>query len=74
MHIDTSDKSRLTFTANTDELLDTVSQDATSMAFVLNPTRIEQIMQVALRGEKMPPKSTYFYPKVISGLVVNKHE
>ena len=40
--------------------------------FFLNPVKIEQIMQVALKGEKMPSKSTYFYPKVLSGLVINK--
>jgi uncharacterized protein (DUF1015 family) len=35
---------------------------------------MEQIMAVAAGGNKMPPKSTYFYPKVLSGLVINKHE
>jgi uncharacterized protein (DUF1015 family) len=35
---------------------------------------MEQIVSVALKGEKMPPKSTYFYPKVASGLVIHKHD
>jgi uncharacterized protein (DUF1015 family) len=35
---------------------------------------MEQIMAVALRGERMPPKSTYFYPKVLSGLTINKFD
>lgn len=38
--------------------------------FLLNPTRIEDMRDVANAGEKMPQKSTYFYPKVPSGLVV----
>ena len=42
------------------------------VAFVLNPTRVEEIRDVALAGGKMPQKSTYFYPKIITGLVMNK--
>ncbi len=41
------------------------------LAFLLNPTRIEQIMAVADAGERMPAKSTYFYPKLATGLVLN---
>ena len=41
-------------------------------AFILNPTKVEQIAAVASDGEKMPQKSTYFYPKLITGLVMNK--
>lgn len=37
--------------------------------FVLNPTRMEQVAAVALAGETMPQKSTYFYPKLLSGLL-----
>jgi uncharacterized protein (DUF1015 family) len=40
--------------------------------FILNPTKLEQIREIALGGEVMPQKSTYFYPKVLSGLVVHK--
>ncbi len=43
-----------------------------SMAFLLNPTRIEQVRDVAGDFLTMPRKSTFFYPKVISGLVFNK--
>jgi len=42
------------------------------MVFVLNPTRIEQVKEVAGSRLIMPRKSTYFYPKVITGLVFNK--
>jgi uncharacterized protein (DUF1015 family) len=41
-------------------------------AFVLNPTRMEQIRAIALGGNVMPQKSTYFYPKLLSGLVIHK--
>ena len=41
---------------------------------LLNPTRVEEIGQVAANGEKMPQKSTYFYPKLITGLAMNDLE
>jgi uncharacterized protein (DUF1015 family) len=41
------------------------------LALILNPTRIEQVQRVAKEGLIMPRKSTYFYPKVGSGLVFN---
>ncbi|MBF0569823.1 MAG: DUF1015 domain-containing protein [Candidatus Omnitrophica bacterium] len=39
-------------------------------AFILNAVRIEQLRAIALNGEKMPPKSTYFYPKALSGIAL----
>ena len=41
------------------------------MGFLLNPTRMSQVQRVSEAGLVMPRKSTYFYPKVISGLVQN---
>lgn len=40
-------------------------------AFILRPTPIEQVRAVAATGETMPPKSTYFFPKILSGIVFN---
>jgi uncharacterized protein (DUF1015 family) len=40
-------------------------------AFFLNPTRVEDVERVALASLRMPPKSTYFYPKVMTGFVIN---
>jgi uncharacterized protein (DUF1015 family) len=74
LNLDLNDKKSLTFSANTEELLLACRNDFTQVAFFLNSTKIDQITSLALKGEKMPPKSTYFYPKVISGLVINKHE
>lgn len=45
-----------------------------SVAFLLNPTGVDEVMAVAQAGDRMPPKSTYFYPKLISGLVINPIE
>lgn len=54
------------------EALNAVEKGAVQAAFVLNPPQPEQILGVALGGETMPQKSTYFYPKLLSGLVFNK--
>ncbi len=42
------------------------------VAFLVNPTRIEQVQEIVTKGEIMPQKSTYFYPKLLSGLTINK--
>ena len=41
-------------------------------AFFMNPVKIQQLKMVTDAGERMPQKSTYFYPKVYSGLTINK--
>jgi uncharacterized protein (DUF1015 family) len=49
---------------------DRVSEEETAYLFILNPTRIEQVKACTKVGEKMPQKSTDFYPKVITGLAM----
>ena len=61
----------LTYTRDLNEALSTVESDEMQCAFILNPTRVEEIGAVAAAGEKMPQKSTYFYPKMITGMVMN---
>jgi uncharacterized protein (DUF1015 family) len=43
-------------------------------AFFMAPTPVERVRDVAAAGENMPPKSTYFYPKVLTGMVFNPLE
>lgn len=50
-----------------------VDTGKSKIAFFLNPTKVAQVKSIAKLGEKMPRKSTYFYPKPLSGLVINKH-
>jgi len=64
----------LTFSPHAEEFMEIVDKDSSCIAFFLNPVKMEQIIAVALSGERMPAKSTYFYPKVLSGLVISKHE
>ena len=53
------------------EALDAVKSGRYDAGFFINNTRIEQVREVASAGLIMPHKSTYFYPKVLSGLVIN---
>jgi len=43
-------------------------------AFLMNASPVERVRDVAVAGENMPPKSTYFYPKVLTGMVFNPLE
>ena len=62
----------LTYTRSFEEAVSSVRKGKSQCAFILNPTRVTEIRDVAAAGEKMPQKSTYFYPKLITGLVMNK--
>ena len=62
----------LTYTRLFDEAVESVKTGKAQCSFILNPTRVTEIRDVAAAGEKMPQKSTYFYPKLITGLVMNK--
>ena len=53
-------------------VLQALEKEDFQAAFILNPPKAEDILAIASRGEKMPQKSTYFYPKLSSGLIVNK--
>jgi uncharacterized protein (DUF1015 family) len=49
-------------------LIDSGDYDA---AFLVRPTPVEQVREIAATGQNMPPKSTYFFPKVLTGLLFN---
>ena len=59
----------VTYTPERAEAVATVDRGEAEAAFLLRPTRIEDVWAVARRGETMPQKSTYFYPKLTSGLL-----
>lgn len=61
----------LTYTKYFEEAIESVKSGRSQCAFILNPTKVTEIRDVATAGEKMPQKSTYFYPKLITGLVMN---
>jgi uncharacterized protein (DUF1015 family) len=61
----------LKYVKNFDEPFELVQSGEFPLAFLMNPTRMSEVRDVANAGEKMPQKSTYFYPKLLSGLVIN---
>lgn len=59
----------IAYTKDLDEALRDVAQGRKEVALILNGTRLEDVITIAENGEKMPRKSTHFYPKPLSGLV-----
>jgi uncharacterized protein (DUF1015 family) len=55
-----------------DDVIGKIDSCSKQAAFFLNPPKIRQIQDVAEHGERMPQKSTYFYPKVFTGLTIQK--
>ncbi len=56
------------------QALDQIDSAAYDVAFLLRPTPVDQVRDVAAAGQSMPPKSTYFFPKVLTGLLFNPLE
>ncbi len=54
------------------EVMTTIQEGKADAGFILNPVPIKQLRAIALNDERMPPKTTYFYPKILSGLTIYK--
>lgn len=65
------DEKIIAYSSDAIEAIDRVSLGKCDIAFILNPTKINQVRNIAEEGLIMPRKSTYFYPKVITGQVLN---
>ena len=67
---------RVTYTKSAAEAIGLVDQaeDGADAAFLLEPTPVADVAAVASAGDVMPQKSTYFFPKPVTGLVINPHE
>jgi len=65
------DAAKIGYATTTQAAVQAVQEDQADVAFILNPTKIEQVQKVSQQGLIMPRKSTYFYPKVGSGMVIN---
>lgn len=61
----------VSYTHEEQEALDAVAHGRAQVALFLNATRVRQICDIADADDQMPQKSTYFYPKLITGLVMN---
>ncbi len=62
----------LKYTRDVKEAVNAVKDADTNCAFLIKATRVKEIKDVSLAFDKMPQKSTYFYPKLITGLVMNE--
>ncbi|MGE5618986.1 MAG: DUF1015 domain-containing protein [Sphingomonadaceae bacterium] len=62
----------VTYSRDAVEAVGAVEKGSAQAAFLLNPTPVEQVLQTARAGGKMPQKSTYFYPKPVTGLVISR--
>ncbi len=65
------DATKMAYRTTIQDAVSAVNDGDAGVAFIMNPTKIEQVQRVAEQGLIMPRKSTYFYPKVITGLVFN---
>jgi uncharacterized protein (DUF1015 family) len=68
--VDRLGPSGVTYTPRREEAVAAVDRGEAEAAFLLRPTRIEDVWSVARRGDVMPQKSTFFYPKLTSGLIL----
>jgi uncharacterized protein (DUF1015 family) len=59
----------VTYTASAGDAIAAVDEGRAEAAFLVRPLRVEDVFARAARGEVMPEKSTYFYPKLLSGLL-----
>jgi len=62
------------YTKSEQEALDLVRRGEVGAAVLLNPTKVAEVREVAAAGDRMPHKSTYFFPKPLTGLVLNVME
>ncbi len=60
----------VSYTTDDKAAIAAVDSGSAELALFLRPTRIEQVIAVANAGDQLPQKSTYFYPKVITGMVM----
>lgn len=65
-------ESHLTYERDEISAIESVDNGSHQLAFFMNPTKVDELTAVAGGGERMPQKSTFFYPKLGTGLVINK--
>ena len=65
------DEERLVYIKDEEDAMAAVARGDGELAFLLNPPKVTEVKDVARVGDRMPHKSTYFYPKPLTGLVIN---
>ena len=72
--VDRHGREGIAYTPQVDEAVAAVDRGHADVAFLLREPRVDEIFAVARRGERMPPKSTYFFPKPLSGVLFHPLE
>ena len=67
-----ANQTNLIYTRSYDEAIERVKNGEFQCSFIINATKIREIKDVSLNKEKMPQKSTYFWPKLVTGIVMNE--
>lgn len=67
-----ANQKNLSYTRDAKEAIDMVKNGEYQCSFLINATSVSDIKEVSLANEKMPQKSTYFWPKLVTGIVINK--
>ena len=67
--VDTLGHEGIAYTPDAAEALRRVREGEAEVAYLMRPTRIEDVFAFARRGEVLPQKTTYFFPKLITGLL-----
>ncbi len=68
---DMTAETHIRYTRDARKALEAVQTGEAQASLILNATRVRQICDVAIADDRMPQKSTYFYPKLVTGLVMN---
>ncbi len=55
-----------------DVAVEKIQDGGAQVVFFMNPTKVSDVKDVAMAGERMPQKATYFYPKLLTGMVINR--
>ncbi|MCD6214132.1 MAG: DUF1015 family protein, partial [Candidatus Desulfofervidus sp.] len=61
----------INYVTNAQETITWIRRGRGRMAFLLNPIKPQQLKEVVVSSHLIPRKSTYFYPKILTGLVIN---
>jgi uncharacterized protein (DUF1015 family) len=74
LHIDefSANDRNIIYTRDEDYAINLVDQGECDIVFFQLPTKVAEVQNIAKGGDRMPHKSTYFYPKLLTGLVINK--
>jgi uncharacterized protein (DUF1015 family) len=64
--------SNIEYIKDDDEAVKRLEEGTAEVVFFMNPTKVSEVKDVAAAGERMPQKATYFYPKLLTGLVMDK--